>query len=266
MERIQTPLPKAADLLSPDVPSGQAFSSCLRMGSDVIWGNLPTLSADPKLLARNRIVTAYRSDPAHVAFDMLRTALLQNLRQNKWTSVAISSPTPACGKTVLTLNLAFSLAAQKECRTVLIDLDLRRPQLGKLLGLKSPPSAESFLKGETRIEEVFIRYSENMAIAANNRPVRFAAELLQSPAAEKTLKRVKQALSPDVTIYDLPPMLANDDFMAFVPNVDCVLLVAAAETTTFREVDVCERLLAEKTNVVGVVLNKCRYSPDKYGY
>src|SRR5262245_22096317 len=195
MERIQAPLPKAADPLGPDVLSDPAFSSCLRMGSDVIWANLPALSADPKLLARNRIVTAYRTDPAYVAFDMLRTALLQSLRQNKWTSVAITSPTPACGKTVLTLNLAFSLAAQKECRSVLIDLELRRRQVGKLLGLKTPPSAEDFLNGENRIEEVFIRYSDNMAIAANNRPVRFAAELLQSASAANTLKRVKQVLS-----------------------------------------------------------------------
>lgn len=239
---------------------------CMRIGSDVAWANLPTLTADPKLLARNRIVTANRSDPAHVAFDMLRTALLQTMRQNKWSSVAITSPAPGCGKTMVSLNLTFSLAAQKECRTVLIDLDLRRPLVGKMLGLKNPPSAESFLNGDSRIEDVFTRYGDNVAIAANNRPVRFAAELLQSSATAKTLKRINQALSPDITIFDMPPMLVNDDFLAFAPNIDCVLLVVAAEQTTFREVDYCERLLAEKNNVAGVVLNKCRYMPDKYGY
>ena len=54
--------------------------------------------------------------------------------------------------------------------------------------------------------------------------------------------------------------------MAFVGKVDCVLLVAAAETTTIQEVDVCERDLASQTNVLGVVLNKCRYLDRKYGY
>jgi len=266
MERIQTALQKVREQRGSDQLAEQAFSSCLRLGSEVIWENLPKLSADPKLLARNRIVTAYRSDPAYVAFDMLRTALLQNLRQNNWTSVAITSPTPACGKSVVSLNLAFSLANQKECRTALIDLDLRRPQIGKLLGLKTPPSAESFLKGHADIEDVFIRYSDNVAIAANNRPVRFAAELLQSSDTAKTLKRVKQKLDPDVMIFDMPPMLSSDDVLAFAPNVDCAILVVAAEMTTMREADLCERSLAEKTNVIGVVLNKCRYTPDKYGY
>ena len=45
-----------------------------------------------------------------------------------------------------------------------------------------------------------------------------------------------------------------------------VLLVAAAETTTIKEVDACERELASQTNVMGVVLNKCRYMDDTQGY
>lgn len=266
MDRTQTVFQKGSIHLTTEQSADQALSSCLRMGSEVIWAGLPGLNADPTLFARNRIVTAYRSDMAHVSFDMLRTSLLQNMRQNKWTSVAITSPTPACGKTVVSLNLAFSLAHQKECRTALIDLDLRRPQVGKLLGLKNPPLIESFLRGDSEIADTFIRYGDNVAIAANGRPVRFAAELLQNSDTANALMRVKQALHPDITIFDMPPMLANDDFMAFLPNVDCVLLVVAAETTTFRETDLCERLLAERTNVVGVILNKCRYTPDKYGY
>ncbi|WP_425476000.1 CpsD/CapB family tyrosine-protein kinase [Mesorhizobium yinganensis] len=266
MDRTQTAFQKGGLRLTAEQSADETFSSCLRLGSEVNWANLPGLHADPKLFARNRIVTAYRSDTAHVPFDMLRTSLLQNMRQNKWTSVAITSPTPACGKTVVSLNLAFSLVHQKECRTALIDLDLRRPQVAKLLGLKNPPLIESFLRGEVEIADTFVRYSDNVAIAANSRPVRFAAELLQNSDTANALKRVKQALCPDITIFDMPPMLANDDFLAFLPNVDCVLLVVAAETTTFRDADYCERLLAEKTNVVGVVLNKCQYTPDKYGY
>lgn len=266
MERIQAALQKVREQRSSDQMAEQAFSSCLRLGSEVSWENLPKLNPDPKLLARNRIVTAYRSDAAHVAFDMLRTSVLQSLRQNNWTSVAITSPTPACGKSVVSLNLAFSLANQKECRTVLIDLDLRRPQIGKLLGAKTPPSIESFLRGHADVEDIFVRYSDNVAIAANNRPVRFAAELLNSPDAAKAMKRVKQKLDPDVIIVDMPPMLSSDDVQAYAPNVDCAVLVLAAEMTTMREADFCERSLADKTNVLGVVLNKCRYTPDKYGY
>ena len=67
-------------------------------------------------------------------------------------------------------------------------------------------------------------------------------------------------------IFDMPPMLVSDDAMAFMGQVDCVLIVAAAETTTINEIDRCERELAAQTNVLGVVLNKCRYLERSYGY
>ena len=67
-------------------------------------------------------------------------------------------------------------------------------------------------------------------------------------------------------IFDMPPLLVGDDALAFIGHVDCVLLVAAAETTTIKEIDTCERELAAHTNVLGVVLNKCRYPDRHYGY
>jgi len=67
-------------------------------------------------------------------------------------------------------------------------------------------------------------------------------------------------------LFDMPPLLAGDDALAFIGHVDCVLLVAAAETSTIEEVDTCERELAAHTNVLGVVLNKCRYPDRQYGY
>lgn len=230
------------------------------------WLTLPELRVDYGLLSRNRIVAAERAMPEHVAFDMLRTKLMQRLRQNNWKSVAITSPTPACGKTFVSLNLAFSLAHQKECRTLLLDLDLRRPQVGKSLGMKDAASMEAFLNGNASISETFRRHGENLAIAANNRPAEFPAELLQSGEAKDQLQRLHQTMAPDVLLCDLPPMLANDDVLAFLPNVDCVILVVAAEYSTISEVDRCEQELSANTNVVGVVLNKCRYTVDKYGY
>lgn len=230
------------------------------------WSALPTGELDARELNRNRIVTTTRSDPAYVAFDMLRTKVLQLLRQNKWNSILITSPTPQCGKTLVSLNLAFSLANQKDCRTVLVDLDLHRPQIGALLGIGDAPALEDFLTERMGAEQAFRRYGENIAIAPNGRPVTMAAELLQSPGATRAVRSLKPKLAPDVAIFDLPPMLANDDVAAFLPNVDCAILVVAAEQTTRAEVDLCERELSQKTNVLGVVLNKCRYAPEKYGY
>lgn len=237
-----------------------------REAKQMTWAELPRLKIDPSSMERNRIVTANRSDEAHVAFDMMRTKLLQSLRQNNWTTVAITSPTPGCGKTFTALNLAFSLANQQDCRTLLLDLDMRRPQIGKTLGLQNAGSMESFLAGETDIEDIFKCHGGNLAIAANNRAAHYSAELLQSSACADALLDMRQRMNPDIVLFDLPPMLSTDDVLAFLPNVDCAILVAAAEQTTLSEVDICEQSLSEKTNMLGVVLNKCHYSAEKYGY
>ncbi|CAM5475137.1 hypothetical protein ATER59S_03207 [Aquamicrobium terrae] len=263
MEHIQIALDKARQRQDQSL---LAFDRPREPSVEAIWSSLPERTPDPALLAANRIVTATMSDPARVAFGMLRTRVLQMIRHNNWTSIAITSPTPECGKTVVALNLAFSLARQKDCRTLLLDLDLRRPRVNELLGAKNAPAVERVLQGQAPAESVFVRYAENLAIATNPRSVGFSSELLQSGKAGEALKEVQRRLQPDVVLYDLPPMLCGDDVMAFLPNVDCAILVVAAEATKVPEVDLCERDLSEKTNLLGVVLNKCRYTQDEYGY
>jgi Mrp family chromosome partitioning ATPase len=217
-------------------------------------------------MVRNRVVTFADVDPAHTTFDMMRTKILRAMRQNGWTSLGITSPTADCGKTTTTLNLAFSFAHQPDVRTVLVDLDLRRPAIARLIGLTQPQSMASVLQGTRPVAENFLRYGDNLAIGTNATAMRNSAELLLSGSTAQGVAALKEAFLPDVMLFDLPPMLASDDVMAFIPHLDCVLLIAAAERTRLDEVDKCEHDLAEQTNVLGVVLNKCRYMGEDYGY
>ena len=111
-----------------------------------------------------------------------------------------------------------------------------------------------------------MRYGDNLAIGTNATPVHGSSELLLNAATAQGVAALKAAFQPDVILYDLPPMLMSDDVMAFLPHLDCVLLIAAAEKSRLDEVDKCEQDLAEQTNVLGVVLNKCRYMGEDYGY
>jgi Mrp family chromosome partitioning ATPase len=231
-----------------------------------IWRQLRPLTVDQRRLARNRVVTQAQTGEARSAVDMLRTKVAQVLHKNGWTSLAVTSPTPGCGKTTLAVNLAFSLARQTNYRVVLMDLDLRKPNVGKLLGHDGGQSIENFLKGKSALRDSFLRFGENLAIGVNAKPVVGAAELLQNPSSIAALKSLSRQLKPDVLVFDLPPMLVTDDLLAFLPAVDAVMLVAAAEVSSIGEIDICERELAKHSNVVGVVLNKCRHGPDKYGY
>ncbi|MBF9233920.1 CpsD/CapB family tyrosine-protein kinase [Microvirga alba] len=266
MERPQAAVEKSerekALFVFPEV----AMSSSPRASGDEMWTRLPQVNLDKKRVAQKRIVTLDRSDNANFTFDILRTKILKTLRQNNWTSVAITSPTQGCGKTLVGLNLAFSFANLKDCRTVLVDLDLRRPQVGGTLGVEKIYSMERFLKGASSIEETFVRYGDNLAIGANGQPVSYAAELLQSPDTARILSSLKDRLKPDILLFDLPPMQVNDDVLALLPNVDCAILVVAAEASTLGEVDICERSLSAESNFLGVVLNKCHFGPDEHGY
>jgi len=273
MERIQAAIQKAKERRGeadapPPAPRGAGAGRGRGPASapGPAWAELAAFEPDPRLLARNRVVTLADTDPAHAVFDMLRTRVLRAMRANGWTSVGITSPSAGCGKTTVALNLAFSLAHQPEVRTVLVDLDLRRPMVAKILGIAEPQSMAAVLQGTRPVAESFVRYGETLAIGANAEGGRSTAELLMNPATGRGVAALKTAFQPDIVLYDLPPMLVSDDVMAFLPHLDCVLLVAAAEQTRLDEVDKCEQDLAEATRVLGVVLNKCRYSAEDYGY
>ena len=287
MERIQAAIQKAKEQRSstarteepargpaayrqsmPPAPARGSEPAAMASSADA-WGELPPFEPDPGRMRRERIVSFARTDPSHLTFDMLRTKILRQMRENGWVSLAITSPTTGCGKTVVALNLAFSLAQQQNHRTVLMDLDLRRPAVGRALGLQeaAPQSLERFLQGAAdSLGATFVRCGAGLAIAPGATSVRNPAELLSHPTARAELERMKAALEPEMILYDLPPTLICDDVLAFLPNVDCVLIVAGAEISTLDEIDRCERELSEQTNVLGVILNKCRYVHDQYGY
>jgi protein-tyrosine kinase len=271
MERIQAAIQKAKEQRGTAVaaaPAGTALPRGAARPAPVgpVWGELAAFEPDARLLARNHIVTFEDVDPVHSHFDILRTKVLRTMRRSGWTTLGITSPTSGCGKTTLALNLAFSLAHQAEMRTVLVDLDLRRPAVAHELELPGPRSVGKLMRGDATLAETFLRYGDNLAIAGNSESMRHSGDLLMSAAATQAAAGLKAAFAPDVILYDLPPMLMSDDALAFLPHLDCVLLVAGAEKSNLDEVDKCERELAENTNLLGVVLNMCRYMGEDYGY
>jgi Mrp family chromosome partitioning ATPase len=211
-------------------------------------------------------VAGSRFEPAVAAFDVLRTKVLRLLRENGWRSIAVTSPTAGCGKSVVAINLAFGLARVIDRRIALLDLDLRRPSMAQYLQLQRPPSMENFLNGTASLEETFLSWEDSLAIGANRSPVADPTGLLQNPSTQEAISKVHEELHPDVTVYDMPPLFDNGDVLAFAPNVDCVLLVAGAGKSKVSEIEASERELARVTNVLGIVLNKCECMPSRGTY
>ena len=227
--------------------------------------SLRRVSLDARRLERNRIVARSMSDPNHVAFNMLRTRVRKMMRDNGWKKLAITSATPGCGKSLVTLNLGFSMARSKGNRTVIVDLDLKRPSLAKTLGIKHTGSVGRFLEGGGRVEDCFVEVEENLIIGLNSDHLQHSSELLHGPRMAEMMKFIF-SLSPDQVLFDLPPMRSSDDALAFLPSVDAALLVVAAGTTTVADVDECEQQIAQLDKYVGIVMNKTEAAAKDYYY
>lgn len=228
------------------------------------WLELDRVEPDRRRLARARVVARDKANEAHVAFDMLRTRLLRSMGERKWRSVMVTSPSPGCGKTTVSLNLAFSLARRAGSRTILIELDFVRPQIQRVLGLARRRSIAEALSGEADPRESLLRYGDTLALGLATARRRDSAELLQSAACAECLREIIRRYDPDVLLFDLPPLFAVDDALGFAPRADCAVLVAAEGESTLEEIDDGVSQLAQVTNILGVVMNKSVFREGGY--
>lgn len=247
------PITTAQDLLN----SNQSDPS-LPAVQDAIyfWRNMKTAMLNEALLKKHHIATLSNSDPAHVAFDMLRTRLIQELAERGWTRIAITSPTPGCGKSFVAANLALSLSRLDETRTVLMDLDLRGPNMADMLGVTPLDHMQDYLAGRIEPEDFLIKVRENLALGLCDQPIENASEMLQESMTSYVLDEMQELLCPDVVLIDLPPALSHDDVLAVLPNVDAVLLVVGGGMSTADDIARVEQFIGKVKPLLGVVLNK----------
>lgn len=228
-----------------------------------LWDKLRPFDIDEAHLVANRVITAHRDDPAFAAFDVLRTRIMQALRQNGWKRVAITSPTPDCGKSFSAVNLGVTLSRYENIRTILLDFDLRRSSVHRVLGVETPGSMGDFLRGLRPAQAHFrvpgknrLHIGSSLAVGMNSRREDFASELLQDPLTEEILEQLEEDLEPDVMLFDMPPALNNDDVIAARPLVDAFIVIAAGGKTRARELKLVERQLGKDKPILGVVLNR----------
>lgn len=241
--------------LEPDAPPRP---DQLKFAQEQLWQKLPDFKTKPNRLLRNRVMTL-EANKASAPYDVMRTNLLHEMRSKNWRRVAITSPGRQCGKTTVCLNLAYSLARQRDIRVMVVELDLRQPAIARILGIRPTTDFADVLAVKAKVGDSIQRMGDNLAFAVPKKVTRNPAELLQSVHAAHVIDAIEKRYQPDVMIFDMPPMLVADDTLAFSDQLDCALLVGAAETTSIDEIARCKQGLEDRTNLIGVILNKCRY-------
>jgi protein-tyrosine kinase len=219
-------------------------------------------------LQSQRIIAHNYQEAQSMAFDMLRTQVLQAMDLKEWRFLGITSPTPGCGKTVVAVNLALSIARLAERSVLLIDLDLRKPQVAGHLGLEPQYGIVSTLQNRSRLHDAIIPAcigDYRLAVLPAESRVSSSSDWMASSAMAEVFQTIKDQSQSQIVIVDLPPLLSSDDVLAIVPKLDCVLLVAAVGATTIPQINESKNLL-HATELVRVVLNKVPLSKSAYYY
>lgn len=234
-----------------------AASSQLADTKDIAYTQTRSAKVSPLTMKRNRIVTAYQNGDYEDAYKILRTQVLQRLKENHWNTLAITSPGEDEGKTLIAINLAVSLALEISHTVLLVDANLRHPSIHEHLGIAPGDGLSEYLLDNASLPELLMQPEglEHVVILPAGRPVQNSAEMLNSPKMAQLVSELKNRYPERIVIFDLPPVLAAADALSFAPYVDSALLVLEEGHT--RQEDAKRALeLLDCTNVLGTVLNK----------
>lgn len=207
-------------------------------------------------LEKNRIFAFNKNDPTSVTFDVLRTQILQKMEEKGWRTLAITSPTPAVGKTVVAINLAMSIAQKTNKTAMLVDFDLRQPRIGAYLGLPMERSLNDLLDGSAELSDILVNPDlPRLVVLPTLKAVNNPSETLSSRKIADLIKDLRERYESRIIIFDLPSLLRSDDAIAVLPQIDCILMVIANGMSTKREIEDSLRHLS-KANLIGTVFNK----------
>jgi protein-tyrosine kinase len=221
---------------------------------------LPTVEISTAACERHRVLVSdiqQREFPvADAAYRLLRSRLQNRLKRNNWFSLAIASPTQGDGKSVTIVNLAMSIAREKQKPVYLVDLDMRNPSVCRFLGIQQLTPLSNYLAGDARADEVLTQTSfPNLIIAGSLMPYDGASELLAGPKFGELLSHIRWR-SPDACVLiDLPPVNITDEALMIGPLVDAFLVVVSEGVTERVQLAQTMGTLNEFT-VAGVIVNR----------
>lgn len=211
---------------------------------------------DDETLTENRVTADSQALATKSAYKMLRTRVLQRMRANHWTTLAISSARSNAGKTVTAINTSISIASDPNQNVILVDLDLRRPSVGKYFGIEHKYGLTDYLTNNVPIEKVAVKTQiDSLVVIPNYAPQENSSELISSAEMKALVRKLANDADGSTVIFDLPPMLDADDMLVFSEQVDALLFVVAECETRKADLQQVSDLV-EDMNVLGVILNK----------
>jgi len=203
--------------------------------------------------------------PHAEAYRVLRTNLLFSRKDDKLNSLAVVSAGAGEGKSTTVFNLA-SVFAQSGQRVVVVDSDLRRPTLHKMLRVTNSIGLTNYLLKQNTIEEV-IQTTNVPALdfMASGKLPSSSLGILSSAQMKDLINELKQRY--DFVFFDSPPIMGVSDASILASEVDMTLQVIQYRRYP-QPMNIRAKQLIEKVggNLVGIVLNNINMSQDESYY
>lgn len=213
---------------------------------------------NPEQMRRERIIAASDDDKRADSYRQLRTQILRKFRENKWHTLAITSPNSQAGKTLTALNLAISLSLEVNQTVMLVELDLRNPSILNKLGIENEYGLIDVVEGKVELNQALVNPGfERLVILPNSGNAKRRSELLSSPEMGALLHDIVHRYESRLIIFDLPALLDDDDALVFAPYADATLLVVEDCVSKRADIERSMQLL-QGTHLLGTVLNKVR--------
>ncbi|MET0929228.1 MAG: polysaccharide biosynthesis tyrosine autokinase [Aeromicrobium sp.] len=252
------------------------FSTRIRGEADIAQvTDVPVLASIPTdARLRHQELVDYRSgsSPAAEAFRTLRTNLSFTGVDREASIFLVTSPVAGEGKTTTAINLAAAIAETGKT-VVLVDADLRRPQVDRRTGRTGAIGMTTWLRDDSELMTLLqpTDIDHLVILAAGPQPPN-PAELLGSAKTGAGLKQL--ALSFDYVVVDAPPALPVTDATVLAQWVDGVIMVVRSRRTRLRELGAAIDQVRGRSRssrvapvpVVGIVVSDSRSKESVYGY
>ena len=228
--------------------------------------SLPVIASIPLTDKADHLIRPNGRDPHEEALRVLRS----NFRYYPYRVYQVLSSSPGEGKTFIAANIAASLAHAGK-KVLLVGVDLRKPRLGQMLGIKSHThGVVSYLIRRTDEIEPLIQHDLNNVagldvIFAGSVPPN-PSELIESERMKEFIGKVKE-MPYDYIIFDSSPYLPVADSVVINSYVDANLLVVRSGVTALKFVSELDNIVAQgKLKNVAIVLNGIDMTSHTYGY
>jgi capsular exopolysaccharide synthesis family protein len=244
---------EGSETASPRRPPGEAR----QVPPPIIYSSTKTVELADHTMRDLRLITGYEGGPFVDAYKMLRTQVVQRMRQNGWNVLGVTSPTSHEGKTLTAVNLSLALAMDLAYTVLLVDADMRRPDVHRTFGLGVCPGLTEYLLDEAPLERLLIHPGiGRFVFLPGGRPITNSAEALASPRMASLVEELKGRYPARLIVFDLPPLLTRADVLGFASHLDAVLLVTEEGKTASTEVQRAIAVLRGTVPILGGILNK----------